>query len=392
MPAPFPFHVMAKPAGARCNLDCGYCFYLSRSELYPNADLRMTSATLEAFIAQYIAAQPGADVHFTWQGGEPTLMGLPYYEEVLALQKKHAPPGKRVHNALQTNAVLLDDDWAAFLAANGFLVGVSLDGPPALHDAYRRNKGGQPTSAAALAGLRCLQRAKADFNILTCVHAANQDHPLEVYRFLRDEIGAEYMQFIPVVRRLPGKRGAARLDPSSVTAQGYGAFLSTIFDEWVRRDVGRIFVQAFEEAVAAWAGAPPGLCVVSPTCGRALAVEHNGDVYSCDHFVAPRYRLGNIHQQPLAQLARLPQQLQFGEAKKTGLPTQCRACPVLFACRGGCPKDRFLKTADGEAGLNYLCPGYLAFFQYIDARLRKVAALLAQGRAAAEIMLTPGPG
>jgi len=406
-PAQAPFHLLTKPIGSRCNLDCSYCFYLEKEKLYTDAGgMRMTPAVLETYVRDYIAAQPGPVVNFAWQGGEPTLLGVQFYRDAVALQRRHAQ-GKTIENAFQTNGTLLDDEWGEFLAANRFLVGISIDGPERMHDAYRVDKGGRPTFAQVMAGLRVLKRHQVEFNTLTTVHRANSTHPLEVYRFLR-EVGSGYIQFIPIVERTategsapagfwlappPDHAEAATLDrqvtPWSVRPVEFGDFLCRIFDEWVRRDVGKVFVQHFDAALANWAGEPAGICIFSENCGRALAIEHNGDVYSCDHYVYPRYRLGNLMNAALASLVDSPPQQAFGKAKSASLPRYCRECPVRFACHGECPKHRFLQTPDGEPGLNYLCAGYKKFFTHVDSPMKTMAALLAMQRAPAEIMRMP---
>lgn len=397
---------MTKPVGSRCNLDCSYCFYLEKEHLYPNAGaMRMRPEVLAAYIRDYIAAQPGKVVSFAWQGGEPTLLGLDFFREVVALQARHRGD-RTIENAFQTNGILLDDAWGEFLARHSFLVGLSLDGPAPVHDAYRVDKGGRPTFERVMAGLAVLKRHGVEFNTLTTVHRRNATQPLEVYRFLR-EVGSGYLQFIPIVERNaaanaddrlwlappPDHDDAAALDgqvtPWSVRPADYGRFLCAIFDEWVRRDVGRVFVQQFDAALANWAGEPAGVCVFSENCGRALAVEHNGDVYSCDHYVYPRYRLGNLLNTSLGALVDSPAQEAFGQAKSTTLPRYCRECPVRFACHGECPKHRFLRTPDGEPGLNYLCGAYRVFFKHIDVPMRTMAALLASGRPPAAIMNLP---
>jgi uncharacterized protein len=379
-----PFHVMTKPRGALCNLDCHYCFYLQKEALYPHSTMRMTDELLERYVRQYIEAHAdAAEVTFAWQGGEPTLMGLAFFQQAVQLQQRYRRPGQRILNALQTNGVLLDDDWGRFLQAHEFLVGVSLDGPPDLHDIYRRDKGGQPTFDRVRTGIDLLQRHAVPFNILTCVNDANARRPLSVYRFLRDEIGAEFIQFIPIVEPAPGP---ALVSPRSVDGAAYGAFLIAIFDEWVRRDVGRVAVQIFEAALGIWSGCGPGLCIFDETCGRGLALEHNGDVYACDHFVTPAHLLGNVRTSSLIELVDSPAQVHFGQAKRDTLPAVCRRCPVRFACNGGCPKDRLLASVDGEAGLNYLCAGYKAFFSHIDRAMQGMALLLRAGRDPATIM------
>jgi uncharacterized protein len=367
--------------------------------------MRMKPEVLAAYIRDYIAAQPGPVVHFAWQGGEPTLLGVDYFRNVIALQERYAE-GRTIENALQTNGVLLDDAWGEFLSRHHFLVGLSVDGPAHLHDAYRVDKGGQPTFDRVMAGLQVLKKHGVEFNTLTTVHRKNSPHALEVYRFLR-EAGSGYLQFIPIVERNappattdglwlappPDHANAATLDaqvtPWSVRPADYGQFLITIFDEWVRRDVGRVYVQQFDAALANWAGEPAGVCVFTENCGRAVAVEHNGDVYSCDHYVYPRYQLGNLLNTSLAALVDSPQQQAFGRAKSATLPRFCRECPVRFACHGECPKHRFLRTPDGEPGLNYLCAGYKKFFSHIDSPMRTMAALLAAQQAPAEIMRLP---
>jgi uncharacterized protein len=374
MSAPPAFHVMLKPRGPVCNLDCAYCYYLSKKDLYPGADFRMTDGVLETFTRQYIEAQRVSEVTFGWQGGEPLLMGLDFFRQAVALQEKHCKPGMRVVNALQTNGTLLDDDWCRFLHEHDFLVGLSLDGPREVHDAYRVDKGGNPSFDRAMAGLALLKQHGVEFNILTTVHAANAEHPLEVYRFLRDEVGARFIQFIPIVQR-EGEGVSSR----SVGAEQYGQFLTGVFDEWVRRDVGRVFVQIFDVALAAWVGERPGLCVFDETCGNALVLEHNGDLYACDHFVEPQHRLGNVLESPLVDLVGLEQQRRFGLNKRDALPEVCRMCQVRFVCHGGCPKNRL-------QGVNHLCAGYKAFFHHIDGAMRFMASELEAGRPPANIM------
>ena len=385
---PPAFHIMTKPRGAICNLDCKYCYFLSKERLYPDSAFRMTDNLLEEYTRQYIQSQRVPEVTFAWQGGEPTLMGLDFYRQAVAYQQKHKKPGMRIYNAFQTNAVTLDDEWCAFFKQHDFLIGVSVDGPPHLHDAFRVDKGGAPTFARVLRGIDLLKQHGVEFNILTTLHAANADYPLEVYRFLRDEIGAQFMQFIPIVERAnaTGFQEGDQVTDRSVTGAQYGHFLISVFDEWVRRDVGRVFVQMFDVALAAWSGQRPGLCVHEETCGLALAMEHNGDVYSCDHFVEPKHFVGNLIDIPLTDIVISDQQRAFGLAKRDTLPRQCRECPVRFVCNGGCPKDRLLASIHGEPGLNYLCDGYLAFFTHIDAPMRFMANELRQRRPPANIM------
>jgi len=385
---PRAFHLMTKPRGAICNLDCEYCYFLSKELLYAGSRFRMAHDLLESYTRQYIQAQRVPEVTFAWQGGEPTLMGLAFFELALELQHKYRRPGMRIHNALQTNATLLDGDWCRFFKQHDFLIGVSLDGPRELHDCYRKDKGGKGTFDRVIAGIELLKQHRVDFNILTTLNAANVEQPLRVYRFLRDEIGTDFVQFIPIVERdnSTGFQEGAQVTPRSVTGRQYGDFLIAVFDEWVRHDVGRVFVQLFDVALAAWAGQRPGLCVFEETCGAALALEHNGDVYSCDHFVEPRHKLGNLQDIPLIELVSSEQQRRFGRAKRDTLPRMCRECSVRFVCNGGCPKDRLLSTPDGEPGLNYLCDGYTAFFTHIDRPMRLMAVELRAGRAPANIM------
>ncbi len=379
---------MTKPRGAICNLDCAYCYFLSKEMLYPGSRFRLANELLENYTRQYIEAQRVPEVTFAWQGGEPTLMGLDFFRLAIEFQHKYRRPGMRIHNVLQTNATLLDDEWCRFFKQHNFLIGVSLDGPRELHNHYRVDKGGKPTFDRVMAGIERLKQHRVEFNILTTVHAANAEHPLEVYRFLRDEVGTQFMQFIPIVERdnQTGFQEGDTIRPRSVSGEQYGNFLITIFDEWVRRDVGRVFVQIFDVALAAWVGQRPGLCIFEETCGAALAMEHNGDVYSCDHFVEPRYKLGNIQDIPLIEMVGSANQWQFGQAKRDMLPRYCRECAVRFVCNGGCPKDRVLHTPDGEPGLNYLCAGYKAFFKHIDRPMRIMADELRARQAPANIM------
>jgi uncharacterized protein len=387
--SPPAFHVMVKPRGPICNLDCEYCYFLSKERLYPDSDFRMSGTLLEAYTRQYIEAQRVPEVTFAWQGGEPTLMGLDFFRQAVGYQQKYKKPGMRILNALQTNGTLIDDEWAAFFRDNDFLIGVSIDGPPHLHDVYRHDKGGRPTLDRVLRGVEALKRHRVEFNVLTCVNAANAPYPGEVYRFLRDEVGAQFIQFIPIVERDndTGFQEGSAVTARTVTGEQYGRFLIGVFDEWVQRDVGRVFVQIFDVALAAWSGQRPGLCVFEETCGTALAMEHNGDVYSCDHFVEPRHKLGNMNLIPLADLVASDQQRQFGLDKRDTLPHMCRECDVRFVCNGGCPKNRLLTTPDGEPGLNFLCAGYMAFFRHIDRPMRLMAAELRAGRPPANVML-----
>lgn len=390
---------MAKPIGPICNLDCTYCYYLEKEKLFPKGEnFRMSPEVLESYIRQYIETQETPEITFAWQGGEPTLLGVDYFRKVVELEKKYAG-GRPVHNALQTNGTRLDREWCQFFRANGFLIGLSIDGPRELHDTYRVDKGQKPTFDRVMAGLTLLKKHGVEFNTLTVVNASNVKHPLKVYDFLR-EAGSGFLQFIPLVERSaaegagglefagppePGQAGSP-VTRWSVPAEAYGEFLVTIFDQWVRRDVGKVFVQIFDVALGIWSGAGAGLCVFLEDCGRALAMEHNGDVFSCDHFVYPKYRLGNVLNDSLGEMVKSERQAAFGTAKSATLPEYCRRCDVRFACNGECPKHRFARTPEGEEGLNYLCPSYKKFFRHIDPAMKQMTALLRAGRAPAEIM------
>lgn len=389
--APPYFHVLAKPTGSACNLACRYCFFLAKEEFYPGSRFRMSDELLETYIRQYIEAQRAGLATIAWQGGEPTLMGLDFFQRSVAYARRYARPGMRIEHTIQTNGTLLNDAWCAFFREHNFLVGLSIDGPRPLHDAYRVDKGGGPTFDKALAAARLLQKHGVDFNILTTVHAANAEHPLEVYRFMRDELAVQWVQFIPIVERVNADGRTLRQEGRTVTDRSvkpeqWGRFLSAIFDEWVRRDVGRMYLPLFEASLASWLGGSGALCIFSETCGDAVALEHNGDVYACDHFVEPGYLLGNIRERPLIELVASAQQRGFGAAKREALPRYCRDCAVRFACHGECPKNRFIETPDGEPGLNYLCAGYKAFFTHIDRPMRIMAQLYRAGRPVAEVM------
>jgi uncharacterized protein len=387
--------------------------------LYPGSRFRMADELLEIYLKQLLEAHQTPEVTVAWQGGEPTLMGLDFFKRSIEYVEKYKKPGQQILHTIQTNGTKLDDEWGAFFKAHNYLVGLSVDGPQAMHDAYRVDKGGAGTFDQVIRGWEYLRKHQVEFNILCTVHAINADHPLEVYRFFRDELGAEFIQFIPIVERatetlLPlanegwsARPGGERplylqagnlVTDRSVKPEQYGRFLSGIFDEWVRRDVGRVYIQHFDTALANWAGAPPGVCVFSETCGLALALEHNGDLYACDHYVEPDFKLGNITETPMIELVASPEQIKFGLDKRDTLPTYCRECEVRFACHGGCPKNRFceaprspkgevgIETPTGEPGLNYLCAGYKIFFNHIDRPMRIMADLLRRQRAPAEIM------
>ncbi|MGB7979160.1 MAG: anaerobic sulfatase maturase [Candidatus Nanopelagicales bacterium] len=394
---------MTKPTGAVCNLDCEYCFFLSKEQLYPGSSFRMSDEVQERCIAELLAAHgPDDEVTVAYQGGEPTLMGLEFFRRSVDLVAEHRKPGQRVSHTIQTNGTLLDDEWGQFLAEHEFLVGLSVDGPQAMHDTYRVDKGGKPTFNRVMAGWEVLTRHGVDWNVLTTIHAANAAHALEVYRFLRDDLGATHIQLIPIVERLPvdqlamadsgwGVRAkdrplyrqtGAAVTHRSVTGVQYGRFLIDVFEEWARHDVGDVFVQMFDTTLAHWMGMDyVGLCVHAPTCGAALALEHTGDVYSCDHYVEPEYLLGSIAEgRTLLEVVDAPAQQAFGNAKRDALPQYCRDCEVRFACNGGCPKDRFATTPTGETGLHHLCAGYKAFFGHVDEPMRFMAQELRAGR------------
>ena len=379
---------MMKPRGAICNLDCTYCYFLAKENLYPGSRFRMPDAVLDTYTRQYIDAQQTSEVTFAWQGGEPTLMGLDFFRRAIELQQRYRKPDMRVFNTLQTNGTLLDADWCRFFHEQDFLIGLSLDGPRDLHDRYRVDKGGKPTFDTVMNAAWLMAEHQVEFNILTTVHAANAKHPLEVYRFLRDEVGTRFIQFIPIIERDndTGYQEGSHVTSRSVTAKDYGRFLNAIFDEWVHNDVGSVYVQIFDVSLAAWSGGSPGLCIFMETCGDALALEHNGDLYSCDHFVEPDYLLGNVTEIPMIDLVLSEQQRTFGQNKRETLPRYCRECDVRFICNGGCPKDRIISTPDGEPGLNYLCEGFKAFFHHIDGPMRFMANELRYRRPPANIM------
>jgi len=375
------FQVFVKPAGAVCNLACRYCYYLEKESLYPGpAAPRMSPALLEQYIVQHLDACPGRTVTFSWHGGEPTVLGLDYYRTIVAIQHKHQRPGLRIANGIQTNGVLLDEDWCRFFSDAGFSVGLSLDGPRDLHDCYRITKGQKPSHTAAVHAFRLLRRFNVHCDVLCVVHASNVRDPLRTYRFFR-ELGARFLGFLPLVA--PGPTGVS---PESVPAEAYGEFLCAIFDEWIRHDIGRVEVQNFEEACRPARGVEHALCTVRPTCGDIPVVEHNGDVYSCDHFVDQRHRLGNIVDTPLVEMLESAEQRAFGDAKLKTLPRVCQVCDVRALCHGGCPKDRFIQAADGEAGLNYLCAGFLKFYRHVVPYSLKLAALERAGQPREHLM------
>lgn len=406
-------HLMAKPIGPLCNLDCDYCFYLEKEQLYPRREkFRMSDEVLRAYVDGYIAAQPTPEVEFTWQGGEPMLMGLEFFERAVAYQQasKALRAGhKTIRNTLQTNGTLLDEAWCAFLARHDFTVGISIDGPRELHDLHRPDKQGRSSFDAVMRGLTLLQKHKVKTNVLVTVTRDSAPHGLAVYRFLRDA-GVRYIQFNPVVERAPAAEQPIRLHfarppnlaepkspappaaastlvtPQTVERGAYGDFLIAVFDEWVRNDVGTVHVMNFEWALASWLQLPASVCLFAPRCGKALIVEHDGGVYSCDHYMYPEYQLGNIDGGNLREMAASPAQLAFGAVKETTLPAHCRRCPYLFACHGECPKNRFMTSPDGESGMNYLCPSYEKYFRHITPAMNALAKVMAAGFPASSVM------
>lgn len=396
-------HVVAKPVGPACNLACEYCFYLEKEALFGAGETRrMSERVLQAFIANYVAAQPTPVVEFVWQGGEPTLLGVEFFRRVVELQKPFRAE-KVISNSLQTNGTLLDDEWGRFLKQNHFMVGISLDGPEDVHDRYRKDRRGRGSFGQVMGGLKVLQRHGVEYNVLTCVARDTAARALEVYRFLKSA-GVEFIQFTPIVERLappvgavPGlklappaaldrREGHGEVTPWTVEPEAWGDFLIAVFEEWVRNDVGKVFVMNFEWALNAWIGNPAPVCVHARQCGRALVVEHNGDVYACDHCVYPEYRLGNVVGDPLPEMVEKSLRSGFGSRKETSLPRQCRECEVLAACRGGCPKHRFASTVDDEPRLHYLCAGYRKFFLHIRKYLRVMARLLEEGLPVSRVM------
>ncbi len=375
-----PFHVIAKPIGAICNIKCEYCFYLDKEQLYDHpkrSDFRMRDEVLERYIRQYIEAQPGAvEVNFSWQGGEPTLLGLEFFRRAVELQRRYARPGQPISNSLQTNGILLDDEWCRFLGEAGFLVGISIDGAEALHDRYRLDLQGRGTFRAVMRGLEALQRNAVEYNDLTVVQRDNGDHGAEVYRFLR-KIGARHIQLIPIVEPTP-----AGVSSRTVGSEQWGRFLNAVWDAWIVADVGEVFVQHFDMMLGLALGYPASSCVHSRTCGRAAAIEHNGDVYSCDHFVTPAHKLGNIGERHLNVLLDGPAQTKFGADKYASLPDYCQTCDYLKYCYGGCPAHRVALTPEGDPNLNHLCAGYKLFYAHTEATLRAMARALRAGRQA----------
>lgn len=397
--APFasPLYIMAKPVGSLCNLACDYCYYLEKSNIYASEGkerFRMSEETLETFIRQYIESQTQPQVLFTWHGGEPLMRPLSFYQRVLALQRQYAG-GRLIDNCLQTNGTLLTDEWCAFFRENNWLIGISIDGPQEFHDEYRRARGGQPSFQKVIRGISLLQKHGVEWNAMGVVNDFNADYPLDVYHFYK-EIGAHYIQFAPIIERIQRHADGRHLaTPSSaplpladfsVAPEQYAHFVCSLFDEWVCNDVGQVFVQLFDSTLARWMGEQPGVCCMAETCGHAAVIEHNGDVYTCDHFVFPEYFLGNIHRQSITAMMYSQRQHDFGRAKLEGLPAQCRTCEWLFACNGGCPKDRFCTTDDGEPGLNYLCKGYRQYFAHVAPYMDFMKNELVHQRPPANVM------
>ncbi|WP_069658360.1 anaerobic sulfatase-maturation protein [Arcticibacter eurypsychrophilus] len=392
------FNILANPTGPICNLNCTYCYYLEKEKIYPGiSSFKMTEQTLEVFTRKYIHEQPGPEVTFVWQGGEPSLLGLDYYKKALQFQQKYGS-GKRIHNSFQTNGALLNDEWCLFFKEHNFLIGISIDGPKVLHDKYRLDKGGHGTFSKVMEAIALLKKHQVEFNTLTVINNINSEYPLEVYRFLK-QIGSQYMQFIPIVEQVaegvlpegvvllsPDYAGNTTLAPWSVSPLKFGKFLVAIFNEWVKRDVGQYFVQIFDATLANEAGVAPGICVFSERCGNALAIEHNGDLYACDHYVYPEYKLGNIHSTSLKRVLLSDEQQLFGLNKYDSLPRQCKECDVYNYCKGECPKNRFLVSTTNEDGLNYLCEGYKLFFRHVKPYMKYMNNELLHQRPPAQVM------
>lgn len=404
--APPGFHLLVKPSGSTCNIDCTYCFFLSKEALYPNEKSRMSQATLETYLRQLLESHRAPQITVAWQGGEPTLMKLEFFRRSIELVEKYRRPDQEILHTFQTNGLLLDDDWCAFFKQHNFLVGLSVDGPRELHDTYRVDRHKNGTFDKMIEGWRYLRKHEVDFNILCTVNAANEKYGREVYRFFRDELGAKWMQFIPIVERAtdaaleianqgwsgePGHKrllytqAGNRVTVRSVGARQYGQFLIDIFEEWVRHDIGNVYVQLFDVTLEAFFGSH-SLCIHAPTCGDSLALEYNGDLYSCDHFFEPDYRLGNIHKTHMVELIASTAQRKFGQDKRDTLTAQCQTCTVKNLCNGGCPKDRFAGSRDGETGQNYLCPGLELFFTHTRSSFNMMAQLLRKGYAPADVM------
>ncbi len=407
---PMAFNIMLKPAGSLCNLDCQYCYYLDKSEIYGGREPRMSIDMLEEVVREYIQANDVPEVTFNWHGGEPLILGLDFYKKALEFERRYAD-GKIIHNTLQTNGTLITREWADFFRDNGFLIGISIDGPQDIHDRYRKDKAGKPSFERVMAGLRLLLQGGVEFNTMSTVNRFSEGRGLEVYQFLKG-LGSRYMQFMPVVEHVkypvdrngkplkqarpfivnPSAEGSA-LAPWSVSDIGFGRFMCDIFDWWVRHDVGVIYVNLFDATLANWCGVMPGSCSYAAACGGNAVIEHNGDLYPCDHFVYPEYRLGNITDKGIREMMQSDKQVRFGTDKRGALPARCIRCEYLFACNGECPKHRFNKTENGDTGLNALCEGYRMFYSHVEKYMDIMRSLLEQGRAPAEIMSllrTPG--
>lgn len=393
-----PFHIMAKPIGPECNLDCSYCYYTEKAALYPpRTQFRMTDAVLETYIKDYIAASALPEIMFFWQGGEPTLLGLDFFESVVELQNKYKPENQTVTNSLQTNGTLIDDSWVGFLAENNFLVGISIDGPARLHDRFRVGKKDEKTFVKVEQAIKILQAGGVEYNTLTTVQRRNFRFGAEVYRYLRD-LGVEYMQFIPIVERrrpdgelagppdLEAQNKKTKITEWSVPQDGYGDFICAVFDVWRKSDVGKVFVQPFDVHLGLRMGEPSTLCINARSCGKGLAMEHNGDLYACDHYVYSTHRLGNVMETPMQELVADVRQLKFGEDKHKKLPSECVACRFLTYCGGGCPKHRFMPSKSGGFDLNYFCPSYTKIAEYIEPAMAEMATLLRRGQPPARIM------
>lgn len=397
------FHILAKPIGPRCNLDCDYCFYTEKSELFPKTESsKMSDVVLDAYIKNYIQSQSIPEIQFVWQGGEPTLLGIDYFKKVIQYQRKYAD-GKTIINSIQTNGTLIDDEWCHFIKANNILMGISIDGPQAINDFYRKDLKGQPSANRVMKAIALFNQHEIQYNALVCVSHASVGKGLEIYRFLK-KIGVKYIQFTPIVERLattdevqiglkhatPAHAKQAHLNhqmaPFSVLKGQYGDFLTEIFDQWVKNDVGNIFIMNFEWALESWLGLPSTVCIFSKTCGKALAIEHNGDLFACDHYVYPEYRLGNVLVDPLKTIIEAPSQVAFGMAKANSLPSQCQSCEVKFACNGECPRHRFDITNDGEYGLNYLCSDYKKYFHHIHPYMKVMVKLIQNNLPVSKVM------
>ena len=387
---PASFNIMLKPGGSLCNLSCRYCYYLDKAEIYGGREPVMSEAMLETVVREYIAANDVPEVTFNWHGGEPLLLGLDFYRKALELEEKYAG-GKTIHNTIETNGILLDRAWADFFRKHGFLVGISIDGPKDIHDKFRRDRGGAPTFDKVINAVRLLQTSGVEFNTMSTVNAASEGRGREVYQFLKS-LGSRYLQFMPVVEHIKAGRitdpaeSGAQIAPWSVGSSAFGRFLCDIFDVWVRNDVGRVFVGQFDATLASWCRVSPGICVYAETCGGNAVIEHNGDVYPCDHFVYPKYKLGNIARKSIPEMMASEPMVRFGIDKRNSLPSACRKCRWLFACHGECPKHRFNHTERGETGLNALCTGYQQFYAHVAPYMDVMKSLLTQGLSPAGVI------